>query len=838
MKTVIFFLSTAISVIGAPAEDYKALTKGLPALKMGGTAGGVALSGRMAFPLAVSTKREVPVGAGYFGDAEKGGRVVCFAHTSFPSDAALAKNVAAWAGRKDAPKVLCAGASSRDWKAAGLDAASAKGALTAEALKGVDVVVISLHSGAMLESLEPVREFAKNGGGVVLLATPWAAAKEQVSAANSFLADAGLAFLGGGPSEESYPVTAESPSPNWSALNAIESLIAERKSGKALDAVEKQLCAATLDAVISAKELSQPLKTALNELNTSFGWITFRAAPSFKKTSMPVEAMLARYQARVLDTLPPEQVPVHPSADDFPGKVGDGAAVTRTVSFDATSGPDKLINHGHRTFINTGLYAKPGVPVTVTLPGAATKAGLKVIIGIHLDENWNLKSWHRAPAITRDYELTQPVTKAAGAFGGLVSIVVPENCTLGKTQVTIAGAVEAPVFTLGKTTNADWKTRRNAPGAWGYIETPLWTGYLPREILQTVEDAESVAKYWQRVVETADEFLGYTKWRRRGESMITDRDIVAGYGHAGYPVIMAYASEKADGAAALVDRSVRGDEWGFLHELGHTYQDSFDGNYTIATHAEVDVNLVPAMIKMLVHDRTAWDNNNHGTFDAKNRVKDMDAWLAKPEEERTWDAACKGNSVAYDFHFVLAECFGWELYKNGFGRMMTELQKPGSDPELAALDPKDRNFKRNRHFLAMSLAAGRNLLPHYQKYGLGRGEFGISESAIVRVKVLPEWNGNQPISALEISATASVKKTTTAGSTIASAKAIDADQGTRFTYSITGGNDGGTFEIEKRTGVIKLAKAPAAASYQLVIEVTDSTIPVSKKTATVTVAVE
>ena len=275
-----------------------------------------------------------------------------------------------------------------------------------------------------------------------------------------------------------------------------------------------------------------------------------------------------------------------------------------------------------------------------------------------------------------------------------------------------------------------------------------------------------------------------------------------------------------------------------MHELGHTYQDSFDGNYTIATHAEVDVNLVPAMIKMLVHDRTAWDNNNHGTFDAKNRVKDMDAWLAKPEEERTWDAACKGNSVAYDFHFVLAECFGWELYKNGFGRMMTELQKPGSDPELAALDPKDRNFKRNRHFLAMSLAAGRNLLPHYQKYGLGRGEFGISESAIVRVKVLPEWNGNQPISALEIPATASVKKTTTAGSTIASAKAIDADQGTRFTYSITGGNDGGTFEIEKRTGVIKLAKAPAAASYQLVIEVTDSTIPVSKKTATVTVAVE
>ncbi len=838
MKSVVVFLSAAITAIGAPADDYRSITKGLPSLKMGGTAGGVALSGRMAFPLAISTKREVPAGAGYFGDSEKGGRVACFAHTSFAGDAALAKNIAAWAGRKDAPNVLCAGASSREWKAAGLDASSAKGALTAEILKGADAVVISLHSGVMLESLEPVREFARNGGGVILLATPWAAAKEQVSAANSFLADAGLAFLGSGPSEENYPVSATPPSPNWSALNAIESLLAERKTARSLDAAEKQLCAATLDAVISAKELSPPLKSALNELNFAYGWITFRAAPYFKKAAMPVEAMLTRYQARILDTLPAEKVPAHPSADDFPGKVGGGSAITRTISFDATSGPDKLINHGYRTLINTGLYARPGVPFKVTFPDAATKAGLKVLIGIHLDENWNLKSWHRAPAITRDYELTQQSTNAAGAFGGIISIVVPEDCALGKTQVTISGAVEAPVFTLGKTTNADWKIRRNAPGAWGYIETPLWTGYVPREILQTVDDAESVAKYWQRVVETADEFLGYTKWRRRGEAMITGRDIVAGYGHAGCPVIMAYASEKADGAAALVDRAVRGDEWGFLHELGHTYQDSFDGNYTIATHAEVDVNLVPAIIKMLVHDRTAWDNNNHGTFDAKNRVKDMDTWLSKPESERTWDAACKGSSVAYDFHFVLAECFGWQLYKTAFGRMMNELQKPGSDPDLAALDPKDRNFKRNRHFLAMSLAAGRNLLPHYQKYGLGRGEFGISESVIARVKALPEWSGNQAIAALEVPAAARVKRSAAAGATIATAKATDPDPGTRFTFRITTGNESGTFEINKRSGVIKLAKAPEGAAYQLGIEVTDSTIPLTKKSATLAVAAE
>ena len=64
MKAVLLFLSAAITAVAVPGDDYKALTRGLPSLKMGGTAGGVALSGRMAFQLAVSTKCEVSAGAG------------------------------------------------------------------------------------------------------------------------------------------------------------------------------------------------------------------------------------------------------------------------------------------------------------------------------------------------------------------------------------------------------------------------------------------------------------------------------------------------------------------------------------------------------------------------------------------------------------------------------------------------------------------------------------------------------------------------------------------------------------------------------------------------------
>jgi hypothetical protein len=332
--------------------------------------------------------------------------------------------------------------------------------------------------------------------------------------------------------------------------------------------------------------------------------------------------------------------------------------------------------------------------------------------------------------------------------------------------------------------------------------------------------------------------MGYAKWRRRGEAMLTDRDITVGYGHAGYPVMMAYAAENGEGPSALVERAPQKGDWGFLHELGHTFQDSFDGNYTIATHAEVDVNLVPGIAMMLVHDRTAWDNNCHSTFDARNRVKDMENWLRQPEADRTWDKGCKGSSVAYDFYFTMAECFGWDLYKKALGRLADWLHEPGKDPALDALDRRSPNHKRDRFFLCFCEAAGRNLLPHFEKYGLGRGEFGLSASVVEKVKALPVWSGNQPITSLSGPVALQFAKTAAAGTKLGVYKAVDPDLGTRFTFTIPAGNEEGAFEIEKRTGVLKLVKAPVQSVYNLVLSVSDSTIPVTTKEIKVTLAVE
>jgi hypothetical protein len=310
--------------------------------------------------------------------------------------------------------------------------------------------------------------------------------------------------------------------------------------------------------------------------------------------------------------------------------------------------------------------------------------------------------------------------------------------------------------------------------------------------------------------------------------MLVDRDIYVGYGHAGYPVMMAHGAESEANRNALSGRGPAQGDWGFLHELGHTFQDSFDGNYTIATHGEVDVNLVPGLIINLVHGRTSWDNDSHGTFDAKTRLRDWERWNGLPESERTWAKACSMN-VGYDFYFTLAECFGWSLYEKAFSRWMDWLQKPGADPGLDAIDGKGPNARRDRFFLLFCEASGRNLLPYFRKYGLGTSDAGISPSVISSVQRLAEWAGNQPIVAVEGPAVVRCG-TARAGDTVATFAAKDPDPGTIFSYRILSGDDGGAFLLERRTGRLILREPTRLKSpVRLVIEVQDNCIPLSTK---------
>lgn len=822
------FLATAMG-IGSPVSDYAAITRGVREIPMSGTAGGVAVIGRRAIPVAIGKSGYIPLAAGYFGDEVSAGRVVAFAHTSL-SDASGAgrvrflKNVVNWAGRSSSPKLGCGpGINVGRWKNAKFDAVGFRTPLGEESLNGMDVVLLSLHDQNLPKSIAVLREFLRSGKGVMVTGTPWAAKREVVDALNRLFEEAGLAFHNQYTTEKLFPVYPRLPSPYYSALVAVDALEKQRAS---LDADSLVLASRSVEQGLAYGPKSLGLSDKVSALNAAVGWIVPTRQRPLRKEKRPVEAMLARYQANLLATLPADRLAPHPAASDWPGGVAsDAPVVSKTINIRASAPSDVLVNSGRRgKRLNTGIYAPPGRVLMVKIPPRAIEAGLVAQIGVHVDKTFHLKRWTRFPHISREWKLAAPTTQVAGAFGGLVIIGVPPGCRVGNIEIEISGGVEAPVYVLGKTSQADWQRLRNAPGAWGYIESTDFCSYLSRKVLSQIEDPESIAKYWQTVMATADKYLGYRDWRKHGEGGYTDRDISAGFGHAGYPVVMAYGDDDH-----MAKRGPQQGDWGFLHEIGHTFQDSFDGNYTIATHAEVDVNLVPGMVKMLVHDVLSIDNRSHNTFDAKPRLAAVKLFQALPPNEQTWERACK-SPAAYDFYFTLAECFGWSLYERAFGRLISFLKYPDDESDLKALNARSPNNRRDRFFLLFCQESGHNLLPFFQKYGLGRGKYGLSPEVVGKVRHLPEWKGNRPLRLKEPPKSLKAKR-----GEMHRFVATDPDPGTIFTWSITQGNDDRAFAIDRRTGVLSF-KGVTGATRSLTIQVSDSTS--DQSTASLTVNVE
>lgn len=830
-RVILFLFGAAVDLCSplnaTPQQDYRDLILGVDNLRVEGTAGSLAVEGPLSTSLALTEKNEVIAAAGIYGTNPKSARIVAVAHTSIAfgeKNSVFLARCILWVSQKAQPTVMLLGVSAKEWTAKYTHHSVIE--WDTQKLSTVDLVVANPHYARFGQYEDELRSFLEKGGGLIIGATPWALSGEAREAVGRLLRPAGLAFVGSGPTNAQISLP-EKPPVYLNATEAAGALLTTAPARDSTPITESRLGCALIESCISADTVGPLLEDLLKRAHETRGWIQIDAQRALKRKNHPVESLLVRYQGRLLEQLPPEKTPVHPSAADFPGLVEKVPSVTRVIRLNAKTGPDKWINHGKQHRIPTGLYAPPGSVIEVRAPESIIQAGLFLEVGIHTDANWNLDSWKRFPQVSRRIPLKQSLTRAANAFGGLLSIVIPDNCDVGPAPVSISGGVEAPVFTLGETSLQEWNNRiKYHPGAWGYIESPKWTGYFRRDILNQLENPESVATYWQKVVDTADTVLGYSRWRKRGEAMLTDRELFAGYGHAGFPVEMAYDGGREEDQWALARRGPEKGDWGFLHELGHTFQDSFDGAYTIATHAEVDVNLVPALVKNLVHDITCWDGKNHHTFDAPSRLADLQKWEELPESEKTWTKACS-MTVAYDFYFTLAECLGWDLYRRAFSRWMDWLQKPGADAALDRVASKGDIAKRDRFFILFCEESGLNLLPFFQKYGLGKGLYGLSVDATNAVRALPEWAGNRPITSIEGPAELKIAAKQTPGRVIATFRAKDPDPGTIFRYQIVSGNESGAFQIEPRTGDLRIQGANQIQSTMLTIRAQDNCVPLS-----------
>ena len=806
-----------------------------------GTLGSVPVFGRASFPILTDRQGVPAVAAGRFGDGAKpnAARMVAAAHTGFfdtrgtSTTSKIFLNAILWASGKQQPGHVTVGLVN-DKLAAFLQEAGfrlkpvvAPGTKAKINLAGCDVFVCNFHESLPHEAVAHVRAFANAGGGLVVCSTPWALKEADLARSQAVLEPFGLAFGGAHANGDSFVVARDPPPAIASASHALDRVLADVEKQDRLSDDEKRTACAAIDRTLAVRPDLQSLATGLEALQKAYGWIAPTRAKPIVVEKQPVEAMLVRYQSTRLDTLPPDRLFVHPAAKDIPGLPATGAEmVTRTVTIDGDAPASKLMQSPDRpTRVETGLYAAPGEAVEIILPHDKASKGLLVHIGGTEDTIFNRPKWDFFPKLWRRERLDKPRVEVGHALGGLITILVPPGSKLSRFDVTFGNVLDAPTFTLGSDAEEDWPTVRANPAPWGFVGTPKLVIYVPRAQLAATDDIGTVARHWDAVMNLADDHYGYGPFRRRAEVVTTNRQVSAGAAYAQYPIELGWGVDKETELTA----AVRDGNWGTYHELGHTFQANFNGAFVIPTHAEVDVNLLPGMVYTLVHDRTAWDGDTHGTFNAPNRLKDRADFLAQDEASRTWKNAC-GRTTGYDFYFNLSEAFGWSAYRTALTRLMRSLQGE-RDAELDALDPKDPNFKRNRFYVLMCTATGRNLDRYFQRYGLGvpgRGaEISPEVKAAVAAKALPEWIDNQPLAALSKPDDVSLPLNVPLGKELATFSASDPEPGTIFTFEITAGNEDGSFAIDRRKGVVTLANIARGRSASRVLTVTchDNGVP-------------
>lgn len=720
LVTMLPLLTAAPSTLDA---DRAALLKDVTEINAPGAPGGVSVFGPEAFALIAGKdgkKAMLPVVAAARWDK---GRIVAFGHNGYLSShkesgtGALLVNAARWALGDAAKKVAVVGNAglAAHLKTAGLNAEEVAGKDWLAKLAGFGAVCIDAHA-LKAEDVAPLGKFIRGGGGFVSAATGWGwlqGGKDRKLATdlagNQVLAAAGLVWNAGTPDKtgaNGYTVAGD-----LALLNASTALaaIADHTNGKAkLTPEQLTQCSSTLsDAMRSVPPDDKLLLPQLTALATLPGAADFPRPDKPLRADNALARLMFSRNIQLLRDAKPEQLRAHPAAEFFPGAVPADAPrlASRAVSID-TSVP---------AWHSTGLYAAPGELIQVQLPPEAVDKGFGVRIGCHSDGLWHLDKWQRAPEISRRESLRQPQTAAANPFGGLIYIEVPGDCKLGTISVSVAGAVEAPRYIHGKTSVEEWKTKlRNAPAPWAELETKKVILSVPSAKIRQLDDPDALMAVWDAVLDADADFATIPRERQRSERIVPDTQISAGYMHSGYP-IMTWLDGSVD--TSISTAKMKAGSWGHFHELGHNHQ---VGDWTFDGTGEVTCNL----FSLYVMETVCGQPSGRG-HDAMEPVS-VEKRLRKHLETRAVFERWKADPfLALTMYHQLRTGFGWETFKKVFAeyRDLPKAERPKNDDE-----------ERDQWMVRFSRAAGKNLGPFFQAWGVP-----TSQAARDSIQELSAW---------------------------------------------------------------------------------------------------
>ncbi|XP_027245521.1 TRPM8 channel-associated factor 3 [Cricetulus griseus] len=375
----------------------------------------------------------------------------------------------------------------------------------------------------------------------------------------------------------------------------------------------------------------------------------------------------------------------------------------------------KISTDNRNSWVSTGLYLPEGQVAQITLPSDATNAKLKVLIGCHTDNISEAKTYYRPPVMTYIYHLNSSQKTISWLYGGLLYIIVPHKYNRDDVSVTISGAVSAPYFRIGKTTQEEWKNlTKYSEAPWGELATDNIILTIPKEYLKILRDPYPLLQLWDEMVQAVAKLAGVPFPLQRPERVVLDKQISLGYLHSGYPIMGNISI-----AEGIIDEILIRSHgiWGVMHELGHNQQ---KGRWHFRPHTtEALCNL--------------WSIYVHETV--LNIHRDQVHPSLKPElrKQRIKNHLDKGAPLsnwvvwtALETYLQLQEGFGWEPFIQTF-----------ADYQVLPDLPRDNESKMNLWVKKFSEVVQKNLAPFFEAWG-----WPVQNDVAESLAHLPEWQEN------------------------------------------------------------------------------------------------
>ena len=702
------------------AQPPAAIYDGVDAITMPGVVGSLCVFGKDAFAVATASSNGVQlpfIAAGPCGE----GRIIACGHNGYVNaktlehqpTGKLVSNLMLWAGDlepHEAARLKVGVVDDRGLvqalQKAGLQVESLSGPAWPKSLRGFGLVILSPRK-LPGEHVEPVLQYVRNGGGLLMADAGWvwqgynAQPGEELDrdfSGNQIGRHAGLMWSSRNvesPPDKLAKVSADIPQ-EVTCHGALDRLRQLPGGG----GPEVKQATATIETTLALlptdDELFRPDFEAL--LSERCPQMTIPRPRAAIKASDFFGRLQVAYETRKVLSQSVDQLTAHPMADVFPSQPSVRAkGVTKSLSID-TARP---------RWHSTGLYARSGDTIQVTIPAAAVDQGLSVRIGPHKDKLWHKDKWQRAPEITRTFSLDKSTTRAGSGFGGLIYIEVPKDCPLGVIDVEIDGGIPAPLYVHGETSQADWRKTRAAPAPWAELASSKFIITLPSEAIRDLDRPNDLMDYWDRVLDTCADLATIPHERPYPERFVIDAQISAGYMHAGYPIMAPLNLAKEVTDLATLQRK---GNWGVYHEIGHNHQEK---EWTWDGLGEVTVNLFSIYVLENINPGAPL----HGAIQPDKLVK----MTAEFEKKGSLD----GPFERLMPYIQLRAAFGWEPFKEVFAeyRALPDAERPKKTQE-----------RKDQWLIRFSKAVDRDLGPYYDYW-----KIGMSPEAMQQVSHLPKW---------------------------------------------------------------------------------------------------